>query len=217
MKVKLLGHSAFLLTSKDGTRVLTDPYESGSYDGAVGYGPIREKADVVTASHGHEDHFCLEGLPEGYQTVTEPGKHEVSGIRITGVSTYHDTRKGEDRGPNVVFIMEIDGIRVCHLGDLGHGLDSDTLEAMGDVDVLLIPVGGHFTIGPEEAVRVMKTISPAVTIPMHYKTESLGFPIQPVDDFLSLAGDHEKAGVSEIELDKQDLRGPRIVVLDHEM
>ena len=217
MKIRWLGHSAFVLTSDSGTKVLTDPYESGSYDGAVGYKPITETVDVVTASHKHEDHFCLEGLGEGFECVTKAGEQEVRGLRMTGVKTYHDESKGKERGPNVIFVIDIDGIRVCHLGDLGHTLSDDDLGAIGKVDVLLVPVGGFFTIGPREAISVVKALSPAVTIPMHFKTESLGFPIEPVENFLSLAGEHEKPGTSEIEITRESLGSKRIIVLEHEL
>jgi L-ascorbate metabolism protein UlaG (beta-lactamase superfamily) len=217
MKVKWLGHSAFLLTSSDGTRVLTDPYKSGSYDGAVGYKPITEEVDVITASHEHDDHYCLEGLPKGYECITSVGEHEAAGIRVKGIKTYHDTSHGKERGSNIVFVFELDGIRVCHLGDLGHSLSHEEIEAIGKVDVLLIPVGGFYTIGPKEAVEVMKALSPSVTIPMHYKTESLEFPIKPVADFLSLAGEHDKTGSTELEIGKGDLGSRRIVVLEHEL
>ncbi len=217
MKVKWLGHSAFLLTSDSGVRVLTDPYRSGSYDGAVAYKPIKEKADVVTASHRHDDHYCLEGLPEGYQCVTEAGRHTVAGLSITGFKSYHDTSRGEDRGSNIIFVIEMDGIRVCHLGDLGHTLSDEEAAAIGRVDVLLVPVGGLYTIGPKEAVNVMKALSPSVTIPMHFKTEALGFPIKPVDDFLSLAGDSMRPGTTETEIRQEDLSGRRVIVLEHEL
>jgi len=217
MKVKWLGHSAFLLTSEDGVKVLTDPYKSGSYDGAVGYKPIKERADVVIASHEHEDHYCLEGLPEGYECLTDAGEHEAAGVTIKGIKSYHDTSKGEERGSNVIFVIDMDGMRVCHLGDLGHTLSGEQVEAIGKVDVLLIPVGGFYTIGPKEAVEVMKTLSPAITIPMHYKTGSLGFPIKPVDDFLSLAGDSERPGTTEVELNRESLGDGRVIVLEHEL
>jgi L-ascorbate metabolism protein UlaG (beta-lactamase superfamily) len=217
MKIRWLGHSAFILTSDSGTKVLTDPYESGSYDGAVGYKPITEQVDVVTASHTHEDHFCVKELPEGFECITSAGKHDEKGIGITGIKTYHDTSGGKERGPNVVFVIEVDGIRVCHLGDLGHKLSEEDLASIGKVDVLLMPVGGFFTIGPKEAIQVMRQLSPAVTIPMHFKTDVLGFPIEPVDNFLSLAGDHERAGATEIEITREDLADTRIVVLDHEL
>lgn len=215
MKIKWLGHSAFLLTSETGTRILTDPYQSGSYGGAVGYKPIKERVDVVTASHTHEDHYYLKDLPEGYVCITDPGKHEVKGTEISGIKTYHDTSDGKERGRNIVFVIDVDGIRVCHLGDLGHTLSEKHLNQMGKVDVLLLPVGGFYTIGPKEALSVMKSISPSITIPMHFKTDVLGFPIKPVEDFLSLAGNYERPGTSEIEIKPEDLKGKRIIVLDH--
>ncbi len=215
MKIKWLGHSAFVLTSEKGKKVLTDPYESGSYGGAVGYKPITEEADIVTVSHAHEDHYCTKTLPPGYQCVDSPGKHEIEGIAITGIKTYHDTSSGKDRGRNIVFVIEIDGIRVCHLGDLGHVLTQDQIASIGRVDVLLLPVGGFYTIGPKEALSVMKDLSPAITIPMHFKTDVLGFPIKPVEDFLSLAGKYERPGTSEIEIKPDDLKSKKIVVLEH--
>jgi L-ascorbate metabolism protein UlaG (beta-lactamase superfamily) len=215
MKIKWLGHSAFLLTSDTGTKVLTDPYHSGGFDGAVGYGPIKEKVDAVTVSHNHDDHNWLGGLPEGFETVESPGKHDVAGITITGIKTYHDARQGKERGRNLAFMIEMDGLRIVHLGDLGHTLSEDDARALGKVDVLLVPVGGYFTIGPKEALSVMKTLRPSVVIPMHFKTGVLNFPVAPVEDFASLAGKHERPGKSEIEVKKENLRDQRIVVLEH--
>jgi L-ascorbate metabolism protein UlaG (beta-lactamase superfamily) len=217
LKIKYLGHAAFVLTSDDGKKLLMDPYESGSFDGAVGYKPITERVDVVTASHEHEDHFCLDGLPEGYEVVKTPGMHDVEGFSISGVKTYHDTSGGKDRGRNIIFTVVVDGMRICHLGDLGHVLSDEEAAAVGKVDVLLIPVGGHFTIGPREALEVIKTLDPAVIIPMHYKTDALNFPIAPVEDFLSLAGDHDKADTYVVELTKDDMGSKRILVLEHEL
>jgi L-ascorbate metabolism protein UlaG (beta-lactamase superfamily) len=117
----------------------------------------------------------------------------------------------------VIFVLDIDGIRVCHLGDLGHILTGEEIGAIGRVDVLLIPVGDFFTIGPKQALDVMKSLSPAITIPMHFKTGSIGFPIKPVEDFVSLAGEHERPGTSEIEITKDNLGGRRIVVLEHQL
>jgi L-ascorbate metabolism protein UlaG (beta-lactamase superfamily) len=217
LKIKYLGHSAFILTSDAGKKILMDPYESGSYGGAVGYKPITEKVDVVTASHEHEDHFCLEGLPEGYDVVKTPGKHDAAGFSISGVKTCHDTSGGEERGSNIVFTVDVDGVLICHLGDLGHTLSREETAAIGRVDVLLVPVGGHFTIGPGEALDVIEALDPAVIIPMHYKTEVLDFPIAPVEDFLSLAGDHDRTDAYEIELTRDDMGSKRIQVLGHEL
>ena len=217
MKIKFLGHAAFILSSEEGKTILMDPYKSGSFDGAVGYKPITEKVDVVTASHDHDDHFCLEGLPEGYEVVKTPGAHEAAGFSIKGVKTYHDTSSGKERGRNIIFTVVVDGVRICHLGDLGHVLSSEEAAAVGPVDVLLIPVGGHFTIGPREALDVIRALDPAIVIPMHYKTEVLNFPIAPVEDFLSLSGDHDRADTYVVELTKDDMGSRRVLVLDHEL
>jgi L-ascorbate metabolism protein UlaG (beta-lactamase superfamily) len=217
LKIKYLGHAAFILASDDGRKILTDPYESGCYGGALRYGPISEKVDVVTASHEHEDHFCLDGLPGGFEVIKTPGSHSAAGFTISGTKAYHDDSGGKERGRNIIFTFDIDGIRVTHLGDLGHGLSGEEAASIGKVDVLLVPVGGHFTIGPKEALGVIKALDPAVVIPMHYKTDVLDFPIAPVEDFLSLAGAHERAGASEIEINKDDLGSRRIIVLEHEL
>ena len=215
MKIKWLGHASFVLTSASGTRVLTDPYRSGAFGGAVKYRPIKESVDVVTISHDHDDHNCVDGLPEGFETVTGPGEHEVAGLAITGVKTFHDAHQGKERGRNVAFVIEIDGVRVAHLGDLGHALGPEQAKALGRVDVLLIPVGGHFTLEPKDAVAVVRSLRPSVVCPMHYKNESIDFPVKPVEDFLSLAGKHEKPGSSEIEIKAENLGGQRVIVLEH--
>jgi L-ascorbate metabolism protein UlaG (beta-lactamase superfamily) len=215
MRIKWLGHASFVLTSDSGTRVLTDPYRSGAFDGAVGYAPISEKVDVITVSHDHEDHYCVDGLPRGFETVSTAGEHKAAGVSITGIKTYHDSHQGKERGRNIIYMIEMDGIRVAHLGDLGHGLEADQIKALGRVDVLLIPVGGHFTIEPKEALQVVRALKPSVVIPMHFKTECLNFPVKPVEDFLSLAGKHERPGSCEIEVKKESLGGQRVVVLEH--
>jgi L-ascorbate metabolism protein UlaG (beta-lactamase superfamily) len=215
MKIKWLGHASFLITSSNGKKVITDPYKSGGFGGAIKYGPIKERADVVTVSHSHDDHNDVGGLPGGFAEVSTTGRHEAGGLAVTGVKTFHDPQKGKERGRNIVFVIEMDGIRVVHLGDLGHKLSDDEIRAIGKADVLLIPVGGHFTIEPKDALAVARSLSPSVVIPMHYKTASVDFPIKPVDDFLSLAGDHERPGTSEIEIRKEDLGRQRVVVLEH--
>ena len=149
--------------------------------------------------------------------ITTPGRHDSAGISIEGFKTYHDENKGKDRGRNIIYVIEIDGIRVCHLGDLGHDLSEEKIAAIGRVDVLLAPVGGFFTIGPKEVLGIMRALSPAVTIPMHFKTDVLGFPIKPVEDFLSLAGESERPGATEIEIDTGAMGSGRVVVLDHEL
>ncbi|MBN2565433.1 MAG: MBL fold metallo-hydrolase [Candidatus Eisenbacteria bacterium] len=216
MKITWLGHSSFLLESEKGTRVVTDPFEAGSYDGAVGYAPICTTADVVTVSHEHADHNavgCVEGEPT---VVRNPEAVTVKDVKIRGLSTFHDESKGQDRGRNTIYVMDLDGIRVGHLGDLGHILSADDIKTLGDVDVLLAPVGGYYTIGPEEARRTAEALGAKIVIPMHYKTDVLGFPIQPVDDFLKLMPKVERAGSKTIEIERKDLGdSARVIVLNY--
>ncbi len=216
MKIKWLGHSSFLIESSDGTKVMTDPFESGSYDGAVGYAPIKDSADVVTVSHDHADHNAVDGI--GGDPVIIRGGEEtaIKGIVVRGVGTFHDESKGQERGRNIIHVVDVDGLRVGHLGDLGHALSDDEAEAVGQVDVLLAPVGGYYTIGPEEARDVAEKLGARIVIPMHYKTEDLGFPIQPVDDFLKLMGQVERVKATSVEIDKDNLPDKRsVIVLDY--
>jgi L-ascorbate metabolism protein UlaG (beta-lactamase superfamily) len=200
MKIKYLGHAAFLITSSDGTKVLIDPYEAGCFDGAVKYGKIDVQADVVACTHKHADHHGLKDLPKGYELVEGAGDRTVKGIRIHGVATFHDGSKGSERGGNVIFAFEIDGMNVVHLGDLGHPLDAAEVQRIGRVDVLLVPVGGFFTIDATVARDVIYGLDPKLVIPMHYKTESVDFPIEPVDGFLEGMAKVKRVDASEVEV-----------------
>ncbi len=217
MKITWLGHSSFLVESKDGTRIVTDPFEAGSYDGAVGYSPIDTHADVVTVSHEHADHNAVDTVSGGPEVVRDPEERTVRGIPIRGISAFHDESKGQERGRINIYVMEVDGVKVGHLGDLGHLLSADDVAALGSVDVLLTPVGGYYTIGPEEAKRTAEALGAKIIIPMHYKTDVLGFPIQPVDDFLKLMEHVERLNSTTVEIDASDLGDTaKVVVLDYE-
>ncbi len=194
MKIKWLGHASFLITSDSGTRIITDPYICG---GGLRYDEIKEAADVVTVSHDHFDHNNVASVGGNPQVIKEPG--EAKGIKFEGVPTYHDASGGSERGNNTIFCMDIDGVRVCHLGDLGHPLSDQQVANIGKVDVLLIPVGGFFTIDAKVASEVCDRLSPRVIIPMHYKNEKCEFPISGVDDFLAGKGNVRKLDSSEAE------------------
>ena len=212
MTIKLLGHASFLITSEDGVRIITDPYEPGGYDGALRYGPITDEADIVTVSHDHADHNYVAGVPGNPVVVTK--STEVSGISFRVIDSYHDDAQGAERGPNRIFCFVVDGIKVCHLGDLGHLLSTEQASSIGDVDVLLIPVGGHFTIDAQGATRTIEQLQPAVAIPMHYKTPKVDFPIGPVDDFLAGKQNVEDSGASQMTVCADELgEGPQIIVL----
>ena len=184
MKVKFYGHAAFLITSDQGTKIMLDPYEPGAFGGKLSYGKIKDEADLVLVTHDHADHNHTGGLPGSPSIVKGSGSKTVKGISVKGLSTFHDPSKGSERGPNTIFTFNVDGIRVCHLGDLGHVLTEKEVSEVGSVDLLLTPVGGFFTIDPKEATKVAEQIKPSVLIPMHFKTEKCEFPLAPVEDFL---------------------------------
>lgn len=210
MKIKWFGHACFALTSKDGITVVTDPFNKG-----VGYKTPSISADIVTTSHDHFDHNCVDVIRGEYRHINRPGEFEEKGIKINGVSTYHDEDKGSQRGKNVIFIFDMDGKRICHCGDIGHKINQKHVEKIGRVDILMVPVGGTFTVDYNGAVYIMNVLNPAITIPMHYKTCVLDFPIDGVDKFLSAAGGGARVGKQEIDPDKTG-QSKRVIVLDYE-
>jgi len=183
MKVKYLAHACFLITSKDGVKIITDPYEKGAY-GGIHYDEIEEEADIVTISHDHADHNAVHKIKGSPKVIKEPGEYEVKGIKIKGIKTYHDEKGGKERGENIVYVFEIDNFRIAHMGDLGEILSDEKLKQIGKVDIILIPVGGYFTIDAKQATQIIKKIKPKIVIPMHYKTTKCDFPIAPVEDFI---------------------------------
>lgn len=209
MRIKWIGHACFLITSEGGAKIITDPYMRSPY---IKYEEIREKADIVLISHDHDDHNNPAAVMGKPQIVKETGEREVKGIKIKGIPSFHDTEGGRLRGKNIIFCFEVDGMRICHLGDLGHTLSPETVKEIGDVDILLIPVGGTFTIGPEEAEEVVKALKPKIIIPMHYKTEYCLYPLKDVSEFTK--GKEAREGGKEIEIKKEDLpEKPTIIVM----
>jgi len=216
MKIKWYGHAAFMVTSDQGIKIITDPYESGAYGGQLAYGKIKDQADIVLVSHDHADHNDVKSLPGAPQIVKGSGSKTVKGVSIKGISTFHDSSKGSERGANTIFTFSVDDIQICHLGDLGHILGDKEVAEIGPVDILLAPVGGYFTIDPKEATRVLEQIRPKVLIPMHFKTEKCGFPIAPVEDFLKGKTNIKRLKNSELAFDKTTLpQQMEIVVLEH--
>jgi L-ascorbate metabolism protein UlaG (beta-lactamase superfamily) len=216
MKIKWYGHSAFLVTSDQGLKIITDPYDPGAYGEKLTYRQIKDQADIVLTSHDHADHNDTKGLPGSPQIVKDSGVKTAKGISFKGTLTYHDPSKGSERGTNTIFTFTVDGIQVCHLGDLGHVLSEKELAEIGPVDLLFIPVGGFYTIDSKEATRVAEQIKPKVLIPMHFKTEKCRFPIAPVEDFLKGKSNVKRLKTSEATFDKANLPSQmEIVVLQH--
>lgn len=211
MKVKWLGHASFLITSETGIKIITDPYNVGS---GLSYGEIRESADIVTVSHEHGDHNNVAAVKDSPQVVKGAGAKEAKGIKFKGVSTYHDEAQGGQRGPNTVFCFEVDGLKVCHLGDLGHALSDKDVAEVGKVDILLVPVGGFFTIDARVATAVSGKLAPKVIIPMHFKNDKLAYPIAAVDDFIKGKSGVTQPNASEVEFKRGKLpAATQIVVL----
>ncbi len=216
MKVRWLGHASFLITSEKGTRIITDPYESGGFGGSVKYGPIKEEADIVVVSHDHADHNYLGDIKGSPQVVRGAGTHRVGEIELKGVPAHHDTSLGRERGNITMTVFTVDGIRVCHVGDLGHQPTDQQLADLGLVDVLLVPVGGFYTIDATEATHLVERMAPRVVIPMHFRTDKCLFPISDVEDFLKGKTTVRRPGASEIEIKKETLPAQvEIVVLEH--
>jgi L-ascorbate metabolism protein UlaG (beta-lactamase superfamily) len=216
MKIKWYGHAAFLITSDQGTKIIIDPYEPGAFGGQLSYGKIKDQVDIVLTTHDHADHNYTKDLPGTPQIVKGSGPKMAKGISMKGISTYHDPSQGSERGANTIFTLKIDNIQLCHLGDLGHLLSDKELAEIGPVDILLIPVGGFFTIDPKEATRVAEQIKPKIVIPMHFKTAKCGFPIAPVEDFLKGKTNTKRPKASEATFDKATLpQQMEIVVLEH--
>ena len=200
MKIKWLGHATFLITSDSDTRIITDPYETGS---DLKYGRIKESADIVTVSHDHFDHNNVAAVQGNPQVIK--GTTEAKGIKFKGIPTYHDDAGGSQRGSNTIFCFEVDGVNVCHLGDLGHRLNDEQVTELGKIDILIIPVGGFYTIDAKVASQVCDQLKPGVIIPMHYKNDKCGMPIAGVDEFLRGKSNVTRLDSSEIEFKPGEL------------
>src|SRR3990172_12365351 len=182
MEIVWLGHSCFRLRGREAV-VITDPCPP-----STGYSIGKPNADIVTISHHHEDHDYVKAVV-GSPIVTDgPGEYEIRGAFITGIATYHDGRRGAVHGSNVAFVLEMEEMRVCHLGDLGHAPTAEQVEELSGADILLVPVGGLTTIDGAAAAEVVSLLEPRLVIPMHYRTEAAKAGLEPPDRFLKEMG-----------------------------
>src|SRR3990167_1302192 len=165
MEIYWSGHSCFRIKGSNAT-VITDPYAPDA-----GYSLGQQAANIVTVSHSHPNHSYIQAVTNQPRVVSRPGEYEINGVLIIGIGSFHDGESGKTRGKNTIYLMEIDEISICHLGDLGHVLSPEQLEEIDKVDVLLIPVGGESTINAPLAAEVVRQLEPKIVLPMHYKTE----------------------------------------------
>ncbi len=208
MDVTWLGHGCFRLRGRNAA-VVTDPYPP-----AIGLKLQRLDADLVTISHGHDNHSYAQAVREAYE-IRGPGEYEVAGVSVIGLPTYHDDDKGAKHGRNTVYLIEIDDVRVCHLGDLGHRLDDAEAETLSSADILLVPVGGHSVISASQAAELVRQLEPRYVVPMHYAIPGLKLQLEPIDRFLKEMG--LAAGEAQPKLSVQKSSGEydtKLVVLE---
>jgi len=210
MEITWYGQSCFRLRDRLAT-VITDPYDKG-----IGYTLPRVRADIVTVSHDHPDHNYVKGIKGQPKIIVGPGEYEVRGVFITGIPTFHDRKKGASRGRNTVFLFDFDGLTVCHLGDLGHVPTQSQVEALSDIDVLLIPVGSVSTINAAQAAEVISLLEPRLVIPMHYKTKALEVKLDSVSKFLKEMGLSKLATQESLKVTKSSLPDEtQVMLLDY--
>ena len=209
VEIKWFGHACFGIKAENGITIVTDPFDKKD----VGYENPDVAADITTVSHNHPDHCKVENIGGNPIVIKDLGECTHSGIKFKGIESFHDNTSGSQRGKNIIFCFNIDGINICHLGDLGHLLDEKQIKEIGDIDILFIPVGGFFTIDHKQANSVIDQLKPKIVIPMHYKTPVLPFPIKPVDKFLENKDNVEKISGTAFQINKADIFDKQKIIL----
>ncbi len=201
------GQSCFKIQDKvgtDGLTLTTDPF-----DKETGLKVPNFEADIVTVSHDHHDHNNVSSLRGDAFVVDTPGEYDYKNVLIQGIDSYHDDKKGEERGKNTIFRIEMDDLSICHLGDLGHSLDDEQLSKLSGIDILFVPVGGKYTLDAKKAVEVVSQIEPRIVIPMHYKVDGLKIDVDSVESFIKELGIkptyEEKLKISKKDLPQEDM------------
>lgn len=200
LQIRWHGHACFEITND--VTLVTDPHDGKS----IGIPAPTVTGDIILVSHDHYDHNSVKSVEkEGSKIVTDSRKKTISDIEIKGIESFHDECSGDKRGNNIIYKFNMDGISFCHLGDLGHDLDDETLQKIGEVDILFIPIGGTFTVDAEKAWRIVNKVKPKITIPMHYKIGGLSLPIAGIDPFLEKNTYKLLRVGNEIDIEKEEL------------
>ena len=210
MEIIWLGHSCFRIRGKEAT-IVTDPF-----DKTLGYPVKKLTANIVTVSHPHPQHSFLEDVAGSPRVISRPGEYEIANVFINGIATFHDADRGEHRGKNTVYLVQIEEVSICHLGDLGHVPTAEQIEQMSDTDILMVPVGGGATIGAAAAVEIISLLQPKLVIPMHFKTEVVKIDLEPLEHFLKEMGLKEVVSQPKLNVSKSSLPAEtNVVVLDY--
>lgn len=210
MTINWYGHSCFKITNQGGhLTIITDPFNK-----KIGLNPPRGSADIILVSHDHFDHNNVKAISGTPFIINGPGEYETKEAIISGISSFHDAKKGEERGVNTIYLIEVDGIKICYLGDFGQEkLTDNQLEAIGQVDILMTPVGGNYTINGVQAAKIAKQIEPAIIIPMHYKIPGLTVDISGPEDFLKEIGVNGIKPVDKLTLKKKDISDKELEII----
>jgi L-ascorbate metabolism protein UlaG (beta-lactamase superfamily) len=214
MQIQYYGHSCFKITTKPAGRgqddvvVFIDPF-----DKSVGLRPPQGNANLVLVTHDHPDHNNVAALKGDPRVIDIPGEYSVFGVNIIGISSFHDNKNGVEMGQNTIYVFETEEMRICHMGDLGSELSEKQLEEINGVDVLLIPIGGKYTIGGEKAADIVRKIEPKVVIPMHYKIPGLTLDVEDEKKFCAELGNCPKEKISKFTLKAKDIEEKRMEVV----
>ena len=210
MEIIWLGHSCFRIRGKEAT-IVTDPF-----DKTLGYQLRKPTAIIVTVSHSHPQHSFVDAVAGSPRVVSRPGEYDIANVFINGIATFHDNEKGAKRGKNTVFSLEIDEVKVCHLGDLGHVPTSEQVEQLSGTDVLMVPVGGVSTLDAAAAAETIGLLEPKLVIPMHYKTDVVKMELEPLDKFIKVMGLKEVVTQPKLSVTKSTLPAEtKVLVLDY--
>jgi L-ascorbate metabolism protein UlaG (beta-lactamase superfamily) len=214
MEIKYLGHSSFFIKTKS-AKLVTDPFNPEK----VGLKFPKQESDIITISHNHADHNYREGIKGEPIIFDWPGEYEKNEVHITGYPSFHDKQQGAERGENVIYKIEAEKLAILHVGDLGHSLSDELIEEIGGIDILMVPVGGVYSLSAEEAVKLINEIEPSIVIPMHYNRPELDATtfgsLQTLDVFLKAMGvegaePQEKLSIKKEEINPEEMK---VVVL----
>lgn len=200
LQIRWHGHSCFGITNE--ITLVTDPHDGKS----IGIHAPSVTGDIILVSHDHYDHNSVKSVEkEGAKIITDTRKRNITNVEIKGIESFHDGCRGEKRGNNIIYKFTMEDITFCHMGDLGHDLDEDTVQKIGDVDILFIPIGGTFTLDAKQAWRIIKKVKPRIAVPMHYKIGGLSLPITGIEPFLEESKYEILKVGNEIDIEKEDL------------
>jgi len=204
MEIIWHGHSFFEIKAKENknqVRIAIDPFSE-----EIGLKPPKIEADILLISHQHYDHNNRSIIVGDYFLIEDPGEYEIKGVFVKAIKSFHDESEGKERGENLIFLIEAEDLKVCHMGDFGQKeLTEKQMEEIGEVDILMIPVGGVYTIGPKEALKILEQLEPKITIPMHYALLKLKIKLDPVDKFLKVLGIKSLEPQKKLSLKKEEL------------